>query len=62
MGSGKDGLGREGSLGKLVPDPVVPLGFEFKGERYGSLSAIAKSVTGSHMNGYRFFGLLKEAA
>ena len=37
-------------------------GFEFKGERYGSLSAIAKSVTGSHMNGYRFFGLLKEAA
>jgi hypothetical protein len=35
-------------------------GFEFEGERYGSLTAIAKKVTGSHINGFRFFRL-KEA-
>ena len=32
-------------------------GFEFEGERYGSLTAVAKAITGSHMNGFRFFGL-----
>lgn len=32
-------------------------GFEFEGDRYSSLSAVAKSITGSHMNGFRFFGL-----
>ena len=32
-------------------------GFEFDGERYGTLSVIAKKVTGQHINGYRFFGL-----
>jgi hypothetical protein len=30
-------------------------GFEFKGEVYGSLSAVARAVTGSHCNGYHFF-------
>jgi hypothetical protein len=48
--------------GETLRVTVLADGFEFKGERYGSLSAIAKSVTGSHMNGYRFFGLLTEAA
>jgi Protein of unknown function (DUF2924) len=32
-------------------------GFECDGERYRTLSAIAKKVTGSHINGYRFFRL-----
>lgn len=36
---------------------VVPGGFEFEGERYASLSAVAKQITGSHVNGFRFFGL-----
>ncbi|GIW81344.1 MAG: hypothetical protein KatS3mg105_3501 [Gemmatales bacterium] len=31
--------------------------FEFEGQRYKSLSAVAKKITGSHVNGYRFFGL-----
>ena len=31
--------------------------FEYEGEAYRSLSAIAKAVTGSHWNGYYFFGL-----
>jgi len=41
---------------------VLANGFEFRGDRYGSLSAIAKAVTGSHVNGFRFFRLLKVAA
>ena len=41
---------------------VLSTGFEFKGERYDSLSAIAQAVTGSHVNGFRFFRLLKVAA
>jgi hypothetical protein len=32
-------------------------GFEWNGERYRTLSAIAKKVTGSHINGFRFFRL-----
>ncbi|TVQ33184.1 MAG: DUF2924 domain-containing protein [Phycisphaeraceae bacterium] len=32
-------------------------GFECDGERYRTLSAIAKKVTGSHINGFRFFRL-----
>lgn len=32
-------------------------GFEFEGERYKTLSAVAKKITGSHVNGFRFFGL-----
>lgn len=36
---------------------VLPDGFEFEGERYKSLSAVAKKITGSHVNGFRFFGL-----
>jgi hypothetical protein len=32
-------------------------GFEYGGERYRSLSAVAKAITGSHCNGFRFFGL-----
>ena len=33
--------------------------FEYKQKRYKSLSAIAKKITGSHWNGYGFFGLEK---
>ncbi len=32
-------------------------GFEYDGERYRTLSAVAKQVTGSHLNGFRFFRL-----
>ena len=32
-------------------------GFEYDGDRYRTLSAIAKKVTGSHINGFRFFRL-----
>ena len=36
---------------------ITPEGFEYDGNRYRSLSAVAKVITGSHCNGYRFFRL-----
>jgi len=36
---------------------VLPEGFEFEGEVYKSLSAVAKQITGTHCNGYLFFRL-----
>jgi Protein of unknown function (DUF2924) len=39
---------------------VLTDGFEYEGQRYRSLSAIAKSVTCSHMNGYLFFRLWRD--
>ena len=35
-------------------------GFEYNGERYRTLSAVAKVITGTHINGFRFFNLLKK--
>jgi hypothetical protein len=32
-------------------------GFEFEGERFRSLSAVARKITGTHCNGFRFFNL-----
>ncbi len=43
--------------GQQIEVRVIPDGFEFAGDRYKSLSAIAKVITGSHCNGYRFFRL-----
>ena len=36
-------------------------GFEYEGHRYDTLSAVAKHITGSHINGFRFFGLGKKS-
>jgi len=36
-------------------------GFEYDGQRYDTLSAVAKHITGSHINGFRFFGLGKKS-
>ncbi len=38
---------------------VLADGFEYDGERYPSLSAVAKVITGSHCNGFHFFKLAK---
>lgn len=43
--------------GRMIEVLVLREGFEFEGERYSSLSAIAKHITGSHWNGFRFFNL-----
>lgn len=34
-------------------------GFEFSGQRYRTLTAVAKVITGQHLNGRRFFGLYR---
>jgi len=43
--------------GRMVTVTVLDSGFEYEGEVYRSLSAVAKAVTGSHWNGNYFFGL-----
>ena len=43
--------------GQTVRVTVLADGFEYLGERYRSLSAVAKAVTGQHWNGRLFFGL-----
>ncbi|MEK6674492.1 MAG: DUF2924 domain-containing protein [Planctomycetota bacterium] len=43
--------------GQTVQVRVMPKGFEFDGEVYRSLSAVARKITGAHWNGYHFFGL-----
>ncbi len=43
--------------GETLQVKVLQDGFEFAGERYKSLSAVAKRVTGTHWNGYHFFNL-----
>lgn len=34
---------------------VVEGGFDYRGERFGSLSSVAKAITGTSWNGYTFF-------
>ena len=43
--------------GRMIRVRVLPKGFEYEGETYRSLSAIAKVVTGAHWNGNLFFGV-----
>ena len=46
--------------GRTIKVVVLPNGFEFEGQVYRSLSAVAKVVTGAHWNGYHFFGLKRK--
>jgi hypothetical protein len=43
--------------GRLIEVMVAADGFEFEGELFKSLSAVAKRITGSHCSGFRFFNL-----
>ena len=43
--------------GRTLQVIVLADGFEFEGQRFKTLSAVAKAITGSHINGFRFFGL-----
>jgi len=45
--------------GTVLQVKVLPHGFEYDGEMYASLSAVAKVITGSHCNGYHFFRLAR---
>jgi len=46
--------------GQSLQVKVLPKGFEFEGEVYKTISAVAKVITGQHCNGYHFFRLGKE--
>ena len=66
---GHAGLGRDrrvpcaGSLltrqfeDRTIVVKVLENGFEYQAQRYRSLSAVAREVTGTRWNGLRFFGL-----
>jgi hypothetical protein len=41
--------------GETLQVRVLDDGFEFEGENYSSLSAVAKTITGTHTNGFLFF-------
>ena len=43
--------------GQTLQVRVLPHGFEFEGEVFKSLSAVAKKISGQHCNGYHFFRL-----
>jgi Protein of unknown function (DUF2924) len=43
--------------GKLERVVILEEGFAWNGQTYGSLSQIAKAMTGTNWNGHRFFGL-----
>jgi hypothetical protein len=49
--------------GAVVQVKVLADGFEYQGQVYPSLSAVAKAITGSHCNGFLFFrGCLNQGA
>jgi Protein of unknown function (DUF2924) len=43
--------------GNLLHVRVLEQGFAFEGRVFASVSAVAQAVTGSHCNGFAFFGL-----
>lgn len=43
--------------GRMVQVTVRPDGFEYDGEVFRSLSAVAKAITGTHTSGFLFFRL-----
>jgi Protein of unknown function (DUF2924) len=46
--------------GQLIRVTTLADGFEYHGERYKSLTAVTKTVTGKHWNGFHFFGLRRK--
>lgn len=48
--------------GRVIRVMVVENGFEFEGEVFESLSAVATKATGTRWNGFQFFGLTKKGA
>jgi DUF2924 family protein len=45
--------------GQTIEVKVLEDGFHYQGQRYGSLSAVARAATGTRWNGVVFFGLGK---
>jgi hypothetical protein len=47
--------------GKTLQVKVLADGFEYEGQKYTSLSALAKVITGNHCNGPAFFGIARKS-
>jgi hypothetical protein len=47
--------------GKTYTVTVADPGFIYEGKTYGSLSVVAREITGTPWSGPAFFGLLKKA-
>ncbi len=45
--------------GRIYQVEVTADGFQMDGKQFGSLSAIARKITGTHWSGPRFFGLAR---
>ncbi len=43
--------------GRTIQVIVQSKGLEYEGKLYRTLSAVAKAISGTHVNGFRFFGL-----
>ncbi|MBU0995916.1 MAG: DUF2924 domain-containing protein [Proteobacteria bacterium] len=43
--------------GKMIMVTILENGFDWDGKKYRSLSGIAKDLTGTHWNGFKFFNL-----
>jgi hypothetical protein len=48
--------------GRTLTVKVLDEGFEFEGEQYSSLSAVARAATGTRWNGLLFFGIVERKA
>ena len=48
--------------GAVLQVKVLRDGFAFEGKLYKTLSAVAKAITGSHLNGFLFFRLTPKGA
>ena len=48
--------------GRTIRVTVLERGFEYEGRVYRSLTAVTREVTGSHWNGFQFFGLTRGRA
>ena len=47
--------------GRTLQVQAVPGGFAYEGDTYKSLSAVAKAITGTHLNGFHFFNLAEKS-
>jgi hypothetical protein len=43
--------------GRPIRVLVLEDGFEYEGQLFNSLTAVANTITGSHVNGFQFFRL-----
>ena len=43
--------------GRQIRVLIVNNGFEYEGQLFKSLTAVANAITGSHVNGFQFVGL-----